>query len=562
MPYKNKRNNGTRKMSALAEQFTELTGASTEEAMDFLSASNGNLRLAVNLFYQSNQKVSAKDEHEEDASSTVGPKTSTPKASTAKGRFKAAVGKVGKMVKKMVGGGASGTGKMSVRRRGQAKEQTNSESSTSASSSSMRKSKQNAAADDDADDLDSSPELRAPDQPKKEVLVRDTLSSYSSSFSANRGQLHRWKMQSHRQSLSPDGHRPLQSSASVFAGTPSVSTEQHEPEQQQPHLDRLFLPPVDLIFEVESSDSSHLNVFEAAKKAAVEQGKWLLVNLQRCSRSQPQFASLALNRDLWSDRAVKALLKAHFIFLQLELEEEGEGQGRGHEENAVGLGQQLAGFYQVTETPFVALLDPRTGEKLLSWSAGNEQLACAEVWCNAVDDFLRSQGERLLKKEVVAPLKTNAAAKSSVLDVQAMSEEEQLKAAIEASLRDLQLQQKNQPEVKKASVVGVSSSSSWKQYLGPENSGKQSLQFVIRLPDGSRRPVSFPADSKVKALQLYLEEEFKLKENSYQLVTLFPKKCIVLGAAHLSESNDDKEGMATLEAAGFKHRDTFYLQMK
>ncbi|XP_017463339.1 PREDICTED: uncharacterized protein LOC108356749, partial [Rhagoletis zephyria] len=318
--------------------------------MDFLSASNGNLRLAVNLFYQSNQKVSAKDEHEEDASSTVGPKTSTPKASTAKGRFKAAVGKVGKMVKKMVGGGASGTGKMSVRRRGQAKEQTSSASSTSASSSSMRKSKQNAAADDDADDLDSSPELRAPDQPKKEVL--------------------------------------------------------------------------------------------------------------------------------------------------LELEEEGEGQGRGHEENAVGLGQQLAGFYQVNETPFVALLDPRTGEKLLSWSAGNEQLACAEVWCNAVDDFLRSQGEHLLKKEVVAPLKTNAAAKSSVLDVQAMSEEEQLKAAIEASLRDLQLQQKNQPEVKKASVVGVSSSSSWKQYLGPENSGKQSLQFVIRLPDGSRRPVSFPADSK------------------------------------------------------------------
>jgi thioredoxin-related protein len=50
-----------------------------------------------------------------------------------------------------------------------------------------------------------------------------------------------------------------------------------------------------------------------AKEEALKQKKWLLINLQNMS----EFVCQTLNRDLWSDRSVKDVIKEQFIFLQV-----------------------------------------------------------------------------------------------------------------------------------------------------------------------------------------------------------------------------------------------------
>lgn len=43
------------------------------------------------------------------------------------------------------------------------------------------------------------------------------------------------------------------------------------------------------------------------------QGRWLMVNIQNVQ----EFACQALNRDIWSNSAVKALVKDNFVFWQV-----------------------------------------------------------------------------------------------------------------------------------------------------------------------------------------------------------------------------------------------------
>ncbi len=60
--------------------------------------------------------------------------------------------------------------------------------------------------------------------------------------------------------------------------------------------------------------SSHVRVavFQA-RDAGKSQGKWLLVNIQNVQ----EFTCQALNRDIWSNAGVKALIKDNFIFWQV-----------------------------------------------------------------------------------------------------------------------------------------------------------------------------------------------------------------------------------------------------
>lgn len=380
--------------------------------------------------------------------------------------------------------------------------------------------------------LEESP-LRPPDLPKKEVLVRDY------SFSV-RGKYRRPMPMSER--LSPDGQSSLGGGAA---------------SRQQP-LSRLFRPPVELLFDGANTDPA--NAFEAAKKTACEKGKWLLVSLQ----SNAQFASLRLNTDLWSEEAVKALIRSHFIFLQVEA-------------NSLG-GQQLRTFYNVSGAPHIAILDPRTGEQIFKWT--QEQLdslqkgaaPASKEWLKTVNDFLAQQSKGNSKSKGLGANKSStssstAGAGAPRSSVHELSEEEQMKLAIEASLSQVVSSAPPSPVPEKSSIPSKSSvslvgasktekSSSWKDYLGPKVDGQQPLQFVIRFPNGKRAVATFPLASKLKALVLYLQEVYGLgPAASYELVTSYPKKIIFTSSAATDDS-------VTLESAGFKHRDTLYLQMK
>ena len=73
------------------------------------------------------------------------------------------------------------------------------------------------------------------------------------------------------------------------------------------HLARLadmFAPPEKLIYKEGG--------FEGARNMAKDNKRWLLVNIQRDS----EFASHALNRDVWRDELVENLVREGFIFWQ------------------------------------------------------------------------------------------------------------------------------------------------------------------------------------------------------------------------------------------------------
>ncbi|KAL7751721.1 UBX domain protein Ubx2 [Sorochytrium milnesiophthora] len=152
-----------------------------------------------------------------------------------------------------------------------------------------------------------------------------------------------------------------------------------EVESKESKLAALFRPPIDVMFR---------GTFDNAKAHARTGKKWLLIDLQDPSEFQCQM----LNRDLWSDKRVKEFIKANFIFLQPRVTDAD--------------GQQYKSFYPVTEFPHIALIDPRTGAEFLS------------------EHSLFKTAATQPPVKLPPPKKTYAE----------MSEEEQIQAAIQASM--------------------------------------------------------------------------------------------------------------------------------
>ena len=69
-------------------------------------------------------------------------------------------------------------------------------------------------------------------------------------------------------------------------------------------LEELFKPPLDIMYKGD---------FQDARDAATAAKKWLLVNIQDAGEFQCQ----VLNRDVWSNKAVKTVISEHFLFWQV-----------------------------------------------------------------------------------------------------------------------------------------------------------------------------------------------------------------------------------------------------
>lgn len=179
----------------------------------------------------------------------------------------------------------------------------------------------------------------------------------------------------------------------------------------------LFKPPFDLIF---TGTFDELRMMGQAKK------RWLLVNLQ----DSKEFASQVLNRDVWSHEGVKAILSEHFLFWQIH--------------SITDDGLRFKQLYHVTTFPYVAILDPRTGEKIVDWTSITVAKFIPELkefLCNNrfEDDESKQRGSDGLAD---------------------MSEEEQLQAAIRASLREIEPEPPSDPREACESDEFVSLSSS------------------------------------------------------------------------------------------------------
>ena len=206
--------------------------------------------------------------------------------------------------------------------------------------------------------------------------------------------------------------------------------------------------------------------------------------------------------------------------------------------------QRYMTFYPVNKWPYVTVLDPRTGEKLVEWNAMD-----ANTFIELVTEFLSSKPKGLDTANPLEPVvkkrKKDEDGKYSIIDA---DEDDQIAAAIRASLAqspkksvnidsdsdfgdpeedddsDSDCKSESTSAAKKSKelgkklsnstatpsessssdvIDGATDSKSWEDYLGSEEDPKSSL--MIRFPDGQREAKKLPSSSKL------LVSDFKLK---------------------------------------------------
>ncbi|XP_046357533.1 UBX domain-containing protein 7-like [Haliotis rufescens] len=240
-------------------------------------------------------------------------------------------------------------------------------------------------------DVSDSDAVRAPIPQRREVLVEEA---------ANLGFRPR-----RRQTRSVfDGFRDFQAEARQqeqrLASTQSgVEGGGGGGGNKQRTLEDLFRPPIDLTYK---------GTFQNARDTGTRQNKWLLVNVQNVQ----EFPCQVLNRDIWSCPHIRNLIKQHFIFWQVYHDSEE--------------GKKYMQFYKINEWPYVSIVDPRTGENLAEWS----KIMSASAMRTMFSEFLLNHQNP--DSADSSPPSKRLKREPSIVDA---SEEDQLKAAIEASLK-------------------------------------------------------------------------------------------------------------------------------
>ncbi|KAK4226834.1 hypothetical protein QBC38DRAFT_215992 [Podospora fimiseda] len=194
---------------------------------------------------------------------------------------------------------------------------------------------------------------------------------------------------------------------SIWDDNNQPSVPSGAPSSRAARLTDLFRPPFDLMHRIPVAD---------ARELGKEGTKWVMVNLQDMSI----FSCQTLNRDVWKDEAVKALVRENFIFLQYDKTDP--------------LAEQYINYYFVggghenqDNYPHVGIIDPRTGEQVKVWSG--EPFPSAVDFHMQLVEFLDRYSLAVNSKNPVPKAK-----KERVVDVDRMTEEEMLEMALQNSL--------------------------------------------------------------------------------------------------------------------------------
>ncbi|KAG8135895.1 hypothetical protein E2320_008879 [Naja naja] len=336
----------------------------------------------------------------------------------------------------------------------------------------------------------------------------------------------------------------------------------------------------------------HKGSFETAKECGQMQNKWLMINIQNVQ----DFACQCLNRDVWSNDAVKNIIREHFIFWQVYHDSEE--------------GQRYIQFYKLEDFPYVSILDPRTGQKLVEW----HQLDVTS-FLDQVTGFLGEHGQ--LDGHSTSPPQKRTRSES-LIDA---SEDSQLEAAIRASLQEThfdseQIKQDSRSDEESESEL-FSGSEEFISVCGsdddePESSAKSrksphkdmgcrkeegrkpqpepssrtepemiinhrglssvdsgvleetgtkpddlqkepsmngpKAQLMLRYPDGKREQISLPEQAKLLALIRHVQSKGYPNER-FELLTNFPRRKL----SHLDYN-------ITLQEAGLCPQETVFVQ--
>ena len=103
--------------------------------------------------------------------------------------------------------------------------------------------------------------------------------------------------------------------------------------------------------------------FEAAVLAAGSASRWLVVNVQEPT----EFSCSLLNRDVLQHAGMRRLLEGPLLLTQLVAR------------SAEGLRYKT--LYQARREPHIAIIDPRTRQKMWSWSAQRSHHTAQHAHC-------------------------------------------------------------------------------------------------------------------------------------------------------------------------------------
>jgi len=296
-------------------------------------------------------------------------------------------------------------------------------------------------------------------------------------------------------------------------------------------LSNMFAPPTHLM-HTEGG-------FQGARALAKQTKKWLLVNIQ----SDTDFACHALNRDVWRDELVINLVQEGFLFWQA-LDQSTDGM-------------TYCQRYGVHGFPHIAILDPRTGRlmwKKENWTQVNPLLA--GDFAQIASDFCSRHSFDAPPRAAPMPSKasngTGASSSTNKRPIESLTEDEQLQAAIAASMRDednsedmvetsnsnddddvafdtdddggdsQEHDEAREGEQKKASMTdefaGV--------IVGDEPTNGSRIQF--RMPDGKRIIRKFNAEDRVEVLYAFIVQsnDDAKAGKSFELKAGYPPKSL------------------------------------
>ncbi|XP_034669342.1 UBX domain-containing protein 7 [Drosophila subobscura] len=307
-------------------------------------------------------------------------------------------------------------------------------------------------------------------------------------------------------------------------------------------LGDLFRPPTDILYS---------GTLTAAREFATKRQRWLLVNVQG-----DNFQSQTMNRDVWSNKDLKKLVRRQFTFWQVD--------------NDTSEGRRFVAFYHCAKLPYLCIIDPRTGEEVWRSPEPTQENVLPDLrqFLREHRDFTHEDAPSTSSKRAATNIEDDDI-EDVDLDAEAscssassrgtpkkraklleLTEEEQLELAIKNSMNENgdankvdgqasdaeSLEEFDDDELK----VAAAAATSYETQLGEATDEVTTLKLRLLNALGADEIVQlrWPSDTKLQTLRLYIRQTHKhIPQEGYKLICAFPRKS--LEAEHNQSSLKD-----------------------
>jgi|LauGreDrversion4_2_1035121.scaffolds.fasta_scaffold13918_4 hypothetical protein len=255
-------------------------------------------------------------------------------------------------------------------------------------------------------------------------------------------------------------------------------------EEQVEHIDELSQSGNDPLYKP-PDDLNTPGTFQDAMKKSKDSRKWLLVNIQ----SSDDFASLVLNRDIWSHETVKQIILSSFIFFQRD--------------RSTTQGSNFCNNYKITSFPVICVVDPRTGRKIKQWSGDKFRGPLSAT--DLLSDFM---GEN--------PYGSSPAPSRASFDDSVSS----------CSPREMGIVVSEEPMMEISATEPILELPT---DLPPPGSPDE-VKVAIRLSNGQKKQVSFKTSHSLHVVQRWVSATEQLKPSKFEVRTSHPPKTLNISA--------------------------------